>query len=189
MHDWPRAVIGILWILWAIYWGISALGVKAVRSREPLGSRLLFVIPMVLVALLLLVHRGPPWLLALIVPGGWDRYGSGVALVVVGLGFSVWARAVLGGNWSGTVTVKVEHELVQRGPYRRIRHPIYTGLLFALLGSGLAAGRIYGLLAFLVALIALVRKLRVEERYMEGEFGERYAAYRRSSWALLPWVY
>ena len=111
-----------------------------------------------------------------------------MALVVAGLSFSVWARRTLGGNWSGTVTVKVDHELVQTGPYRRIRHPIYTGLLLAVFGSGLAAGRVYGIAAFALIAIALVWKLRLEERWMLAEFGERYERYRRSSWALIPFV-
>ena len=189
MRDWPRSVVGLLWLIWALYWWVSALGVKPVRAREPLGSRLLFITPMAIVALLLLVRRGPIWLFERIVPGGWVRYYIAVGLVVLGLAFSIWARAVLGGNWSGSVTLKVDHELVQRGPYRWIRHPIYTGILAAILGSGLAAGRVYGLLAFLLALVSLVRKLRIEERYMAQAFADRYAAYRRMSWALVPWVY
>jgi len=117
------------------------------------------------------------------------RYWIGVVLLAAGLAFAVWARAVLGGNWSGTVTIKEGHELIDRGPYRHIRHPIYSGLLLALLGTWLAGGRVYGLLAFALALSALSGKLRVEERFMAQEFGERYAAYRRSTWALVPWIY
>ncbi len=96
--------------------------------------------------------------------------------------------AVLGGNWSGAVTVKEGHELVQDGPYRLIRHPIYSGVLLMILGTGLAAGRVHGLLAFPIALIALWFKLRVEERWMGAEFGERYALYKGNSRALIPFV-
>ncbi len=189
MHDWPRGLIGLLWLIWALYWSISALQAKPVRKREPLSSRLAFVIPMLIVALLLIVHRGPAWLFDCVVPGGGVRFWISVALVVAGLAFAIWARAVLGGNWSGAVTVKEDHELVKHGPYRYIRHPIYTGFLLALLGTGLAAGRLYGLLAFALALIAVLRKLGVEERFMTQEFGEQYAVYRGTSWTLVPWVY
>ena len=82
-----------------------------------------------------------------------------------------------------------EFQLVQAGPYRRIRHPIYTGLLLAVIGSGLAAGRLYGLAAFALIALGLTWKLRIEERWMAAEFGERYEQYRRSSWALIPFVY
>ena len=189
MHDWPRHLIGLIWLFWALLWLAWSLNAKPVRTREGWVSRLCFVIPLVLVALLLLAHRGPDWLTMRIVPGGWVRYWIAVGLLVVGMAFAIWARAILGGNWSGTVTVKEGHELVERGPYRRIRHPIYTGLLLAVLGTALAGGRLYGLLAFVIALLALIRKLRVEERFMGQEFGERYADYRRRSHALIPWIY
>ncbi len=190
MRDWPRHLIALMWLLWALYWAICAFRAKPVRARESLISRLAFVIPMVIVALLLLLgHEGPPWLVVRVVPGGWTRFWIAVAVVAIGILFAIWARVVLGGNWSGAVTIKEGHELIDRGPYRRIRHPIYTGLLCSVLGTGLAAGRVSGLLAFVIALIALLRKLRVEERFMAQEFGERYATYRQRSWALLPWIY
>jgi protein-S-isoprenylcysteine O-methyltransferase Ste14 len=69
-----------------------------------------------------------------------------------------------------------------------VRHPIYTGVLLMLLGTGLAGGRVHGLLAFPIALAALWLKSRVEERWMSAEFGERYAEYRQRSWALIPFV-
>jgi len=188
-RGWPAELIGILWLLWALYWALAARSVKAVRRREPIASRLTFVVPALLGALLLLIgHHLTGWLALRLISGGWTRYGIALALVIVGLAFGVWARSILGSNWSGTVTVKVDHELVQSGPYRWIRHPIYTGLLAAVLGSGLAAGRLYGLIAFPLILISIVWKLRVEERWMGAEFGERYERYRRSSWALIPFL-
>jgi protein-S-isoprenylcysteine O-methyltransferase Ste14 len=189
-RGWPAGLIGALWLLWALYWLLAARSVKPVRRREALSSRLAFVLPALLGAVLLLTGRHwPGWLQDRWLDGGWTRYWVAVVLVGAGLSFSVWARRILGGNWSGTVTVKVDHELVQIGPYRRIRHPIYTGILLAVLGSGLAAGRLYGLVAFVIIALALAWKLRVEERWMSAEFGERYERYRRSSWALIPFVF
>jgi protein-S-isoprenylcysteine O-methyltransferase Ste14 len=188
-RGWPSGLISGLWLLWALYWLLAARSVKPVRRRETLASRLTFVVAMLLGALLLLAgHRWLGWLQARWIGGGWVRYWIAVTLVVAGLSFSIWARRTLGGNWSGTVTVKVDHELVQTGPYRRIRHPIYTGLLLAVFGSALAAGRLYGLAACALIALGLWRKLRVEERWMAAEFGERYERYRHSSWALIPFV-
>jgi protein-S-isoprenylcysteine O-methyltransferase Ste14 len=188
-RGWPAGIIGLLWLLWALYWVLAARSAKAVRKREPIASRLIFVAPSLLAALLLLIgHRLTGWLGQRLIGGGWTRYEIALLLVISGIAFSVWARAVLGSNWSGTVTVKVDHELVQRGPYRWIRHPIYSGLLLAVLGTGLAGGRVYGLIAFLCVLLALLWKMRVEERWMAAEFGERYEHYRRSSWALIPFL-
>ena len=77
---------------------------------------------------------------------------------------------------------------MRHGPYRRIRHPIYSGILLAILGTALAAGQVHGLIALALALVALWLKSRVEERWMQQEFGAQYAAYRASSWALIPFV-
>jgi protein-S-isoprenylcysteine O-methyltransferase Ste14 len=94
----------------------------------------------------------------------------------------------IGTNWSGTVTIKQGHELVTTGPYALVRHPIYTGLLLALAGSALARGEWRGALAVLIALLALWRKLRLEEHWMREQFGEAYRAYSRRVAALVPFI-
>jgi protein-S-isoprenylcysteine O-methyltransferase Ste14 len=188
MRRWPAELIGALWLAWVLYWIAAAAGAKAAREREPLASRAAFILAMAVSILLLGIRHWPGWLGRTVVPGGWVGYWCAVALVIAGLAFSVWARALLGRNWSGTVTIKVDHELIQAGPYRKIRHPIYTGILLAVLGTGLAAGQLRGLLAFVITFGALWFKSRVEESWMEREFGERYTAYRRTSWALVPFV-
>jgi protein-S-isoprenylcysteine O-methyltransferase Ste14 len=188
MRAWPALLIGVLWLIWMAYWSIAAFTAKQEQAREPLPGRLIFLASLVLVAVLIARRRWPPWLMLQVVPGGWTRYGCAVFLVIVGMAFSIWARAVLGTNWSGVVALKVDHELVVRGPYRWVRHPIYTGILVALLGSGLAAGQVRGLVAFAIALVALWIRSRAEERWMLRQFGDRFLAYRRSTWALLPFV-
>jgi protein-S-isoprenylcysteine O-methyltransferase Ste14 len=188
MRNWPALLIGALWLIWIAYWIISAFRAKREQAREPALPRLLFFASLVLVAVLIARHRWPPWLMVQVVPGGWTRFWWAVFLVLIGMAFSIWARAVLGTNWSGVVALKVDHELVVAGPYRWVRHPIYTGILIALLGSGLAAGQVRGLLAFAIALIAIWIRSRTEERWMMRQFGDRYAAYRKSTWALLPFV-
>jgi protein-S-isoprenylcysteine O-methyltransferase Ste14 len=93
----------------------------------------------------------------------------------------------LGRNWSATVTVKDQHELIRRGPYRFVRHPIYTGMLLAFLGTAIAQDQWRSLLAFVLVWLALWRKWRLEERFMQETFGEQYAAYRREVPAVVPW--
>ena len=110
----------------------------------------------------------------------------GVALTCVGTSFAIWARAFLAGNWSGTVTLKQNHELVVEGPYRWVRHPIYTGLLTAIIGTALARGEWRGLIAVAIAAFALWRKLRLEETIMRGEFGDTYVRYAERVPALIP---
>jgi protein-S-isoprenylcysteine O-methyltransferase Ste14 len=107
---------------------------------------------------------------------------------VLGLLFTVWARIVLGRNWSGIVTVKQDHELVTAGPYRWVRHPIYTGLLIAFAGSAIARGEWRGVLAVVIVLAGLWRKLKLEERWMIETFGDAYLRYRAKVRALIPFV-
>ena len=92
----------------------------------------------------------------------------------------MWARVHLGRNWSGSVTVKEGHELIRSGPYRYVRHPIYTGLLAAVLGSAIASGTVRALLGLLIIAAALLRKLRVEERFMRETFPGEYQRYART---------
>jgi protein-S-isoprenylcysteine O-methyltransferase Ste14 len=183
-----RNLILLLWVIWLLYWVIAARGSKPVRQREGAVTRVAFLAQAVLTAILMAPLQWSGWLWLQVIGGGWTRYWIAVALVFIGLVVCIWARRKLGGNWSGSVTVKEGHELVKSGPYRRIRHPIYTGILLMILGTGLASGRVHGLLAFPIALSALWLKSRVEERWMGAEFGERYAVYKKESWALIPFV-
>jgi protein-S-isoprenylcysteine O-methyltransferase Ste14 len=178
-----------LWVIWALYWIVAARSAKPVRRRERVLWRVVFIAQALLTAVLLGPHRWPGWLGSNLIGGGWVRFWIAVAVTTAGLALSIWARRTLGGNWSGSVTLKENHELVKHGPYRWIRHPIYSGVLLMILGTALASGRAQGLLAFMIALIAIYLKSRVEERWMESEFSVRYSVYRKGSWALFPFVY
>ena len=183
------SLVPALWVIWAIYWCIAARGVKPVERRESVASRLGHALPLAAAALLFfIVPSTPAWLGERFLPSGTAVYLGGVGLVVAGLLLCVWARVALGGNWSGTVTLKQNHEIVRAGPYRRIRHPIYTGLLLMFLGSAIALGEWRGLLALAIAFAALWRKLKLEERWLGERFGAAYAAYRECSSALIPLI-
>jgi len=183
-----RLAIPALWIAWVLYWAWSSRGTKRVRRRESLLSRAAHLVPLAFAVFLLAAPSMPGWLGGrYIANGGYDA-GPAIALVAAGLAFSVWARVVLGGNWSASVTLKEGHEIIRSGPYRLIRHPIYTGLIVALAGSALACGEWRGPIAFVIAVGALWRKLRVEERWLTAEFGARYSDYRRQTRALIPFI-
>lgn len=183
-----RHLVLLLWLIWAAYWIAAARSSKPDRSRESVTTRVVFLALMLVTAGLLAPLPGTGWLQMRVIGGGWTRFSCAVAVMVVGLACAIWARHTLAGNWSGWVVVKEGHELVQSGPYRRIRHPIYTGMLLMILGTWLASGRMRGLIAFPIALTGIWTKSRVEERWMEAEFGERYSVYRARSWALIPFV-
>jgi protein-S-isoprenylcysteine O-methyltransferase Ste14 len=178
------------WTAWALYWLICAIGNKTTQRREPLASRLAYVLPL-LVGGLLIGVRELPWAGAL---GTrlWPRspliYCVGFAILVAGLAFAVWARVHLGRNWSGAVTVKQGHELIRTGPYGYVRHPIYTGILTGVIGTAICSGTLRALLGFVIIAAALVRKLRMEERFMREVFPGQYEQYCEEVPALIPFT-
>ncbi len=182
-------LISVIWIGWMAYWAIAARGVKPVKRSESMPSRLAFVIPTAIAALLIWPQHLPGGLLgARFLPPTAGFYWIGVAVLLSGLLFSVWARLHLGRNWSGEVTVKQGHELIRTGPYGLVRHPIYTGILLGFVGSAIARGEWRGLIAIVIFLVGVWRKLKLEERFMTETFGEAYARYRAEVPALIPFV-
>lgn len=178
-----------MWLGWALYWWAASHNVKAVLRRESLPSRLSHIVPLMLALYLFWGPRPTHSFLAeRFLPYTDWPFWLGVVLTLSGILFTVWARLQLGRNWSGTVTIKQGHELVTSGPYAIVRHPIYTGLLLAILGSAVALGEWRGVIALVLAAIAFWIKLRVEERWMREQFGEAYTAYARRVRALVPFV-
>jgi len=112
----------------------------------------------------------------------------GVVLMVIGASFGVWARFTIGTNWSGDVTLKEDHELIQRGPYALVRHPIYTALFTMLLGSALAYGQYENVVIFVAAVVIFTIKMRAEERLMTEAFPNQYPEYRRRVKAIVPFL-
>jgi protein-S-isoprenylcysteine O-methyltransferase Ste14 len=112
----------------------------------------------------------------------------GASICVLGLLVTLWARWTLGGNWSSAVTFKQGHELIRTGPYRLVRHPIYTGLLVMALGTALDFGQLRCWLAVPVMAVAFWIKLKQEEKLLLRHFPEEYPIYKRQVKALVPFV-
>jgi protein-S-isoprenylcysteine O-methyltransferase Ste14 len=182
--------ICLAWLVWLAIWVALSLNTKSVVRREGRLSRALHLGPLVVAgALLLSPDLSGATLNARLLPRAAWMVPAGALLVACGLGFAVWARLVLAGNWSGTVTLKAAHELVRNGPYALARHPIYTGLLTALFGTMLAIDAWRGLVAFLIVALSFLRKMGTEEAFMRSAFGAQYDAYRAETAALVPWVW
>lgn len=183
-------VIAGLWAAWWIYWHVAAFGTKPARRRESVASRVSHILPLALaVALFIRPGMAGPALGAPILARAASFDIIGALLVAAGLALAVWARLHLAGNWSGTVTLKRDHELVRSGPYALVRHPIYTGLLLAAIGTVIAIDRWSALVALALMAVAFLRKIAIEERFMAEAFGPAYAAYSRGTARLVPYLW
>jgi protein-S-isoprenylcysteine O-methyltransferase Ste14 len=179
----------IAWAALLGYWLWSSRSIKASARTEPVVTQLLaYWLPLTLAFFLL----GPgewfegSWLAERFVPKVLWVKEIGLALAISGVALACWARHVLGRNWSSVVQLKRGHELIDSGPYSMVRHPIYSGLLLAFVGTALKVGDWRGLLAVAIVLASFWRKLRLEELWLAQEFGEAYSAYARRTKALVP---
>ena len=169
--------IDALWLAWGIIWLVAARFAKRAVYRQSLGRRLVF---MGVLGAGIMAGRHLPGLRTWFFYPNILSESAGVLLTAAGLAWAVWARVHLAGNWSGFVTIKENHELIQTGPYRFTRHPIYTGVLLGIFGAMLALLPTPGGAAALgIGTVAFVIKLREEEKVLGKHFGEAYEAYKR----------
>jgi protein-S-isoprenylcysteine O-methyltransferase Ste14 len=183
-------VIGVGWVVFWVIWLAAAFGAKAGRGR--LGQFAGVRVAVVLLVLLLLrlgVLRGH---------GGFEGHvtatsdpllqGIGLALFVLGLALAMWARFYIGRNWGMPMTQRADPELVRTGPYKTIRHPIYSGIILAMIGTTLAVS-LYWLIAVVLVGAYFVVSAVVEERNMARLFPDAYPDYKRSTKMLVPFVF
>ncbi len=175
------------WTIWAVWWLAMAFFSKSTKRRESPAQRIEHLVPAMLgFALVFREGFGGAWLARPIILANPVLLGLCVVMAILGLLFAVWARLILGSNWSGTVTIKTNHQLIRRGPYRWIRHPIYTGMLAALLASAVIQGLLSGMIGFALVLLALYRKARREESFLSQEFGDGFIEHRQHTGMFLP---
>jgi protein-S-isoprenylcysteine O-methyltransferase Ste14 len=177
----------IAWIVIGVVWAIGSFANKRTRRDENSAGRMVHLAGTGLAGYLLLERPGTfGFFNERFVPDLPSIAWAGVCLTWVGAAFAIWARLTLGRNWSASVTMKEDHQLVRRGPYAIVRHPIYSGALLAILGTALAIGEWRCLAAFVLALAAWKRKSLTEETFMLELFGDEYRRYRREVSALIP---
>jgi protein-S-isoprenylcysteine O-methyltransferase Ste14 len=179
-----------LWfILSAVWLGFAPLAKRTTYRQLP-RQRLSHIAP---AALGLYLLFGPPifldglhWIDRSVFTVTLPIAVAGFLIALCGIAFSIWARISLDGNWSDSATLKQNHTLTRSGPYRITRHPIYTGILLAILGTALERGLVRSFLAVLFCTLSLWLKIAVEEKLMVQRFGEEYLRYRREIPALNP---
>jgi protein-S-isoprenylcysteine O-methyltransferase Ste14 len=180
-------MINALWLAFLAYWLISALKRKKTKARESFSQRIRYMLPLLVGCFLIFGNGSQYWRFdTRFVRDTANTQLVGVLLIASGLGFACWARYHLGENWSGVVTLKEGHELIRTGPYRNIRHPIYTGMLLGLLGTAIAIGTIGGLIGFVIAWASFYAKARREESFLAKEFGASFTEHQRHTGMFLP---
>ena len=183
-----NSIIGGCWAFFVLYWLISALRTKVTTEKQSVLSALSHRIPLACSYFLLAdLHLPAPMNLPITPNADWAG-AMGASICVLGLLVTLWARWTLGGNWSSAVTFKQGHELIRTGPYRLVRHPIYTGLLVMALGTALDFGQLRCWLALPMMAIAFWIKLKQEEQLMLRHFPQDYPIYKRQVKALVPFV-
>jgi protein-S-isoprenylcysteine O-methyltransferase Ste14 len=182
--------IDILWLCFVAYWWISGIGVKK-NARRNIGrwgaamraGTLIIIFALFQirgVRIFLSRHNGITDIPAVHV--------AGVAVCILGLTFAIWARRHLGRNWGMPMSLKEGHELVTSGPYAMVRHPIYTGLLTALIGS-MFAGRAFWMVLFCFCCPLYLIAARVEDRLMSQQFPNEYPEYKSRTKFLIPYLF
>jgi protein-S-isoprenylcysteine O-methyltransferase Ste14 len=183
-------IIGLSWAAMFLVWVVAGFNLKdTARSRAEGSSRIAVYI--VWAGWWLLFAHGfrlNPLSRRVFEPSMSMAY-VGLAITEVGLAFALLARIYIGKNWSPLIHVKEGHELIQRGPYAVVRHPIYSGLMLATLGTAIAYGELSGFIGFVMVVLAWGYKSRLEEEAMEEQFGPRYEKYRSHVKALIPFVW
>jgi protein-S-isoprenylcysteine O-methyltransferase Ste14 len=175
-----------LWIATAIVWVALAFGNKRTVARRGLTG----LIPVAAVAVIVLtptsLRRGG--LLHQLWASSVILWVIALLLVASGSAFAIWARLTIGRNWSSTVTLKQDHELIRRGPYSIVRHPIYTGLLSMSVGTMVLTGLVESVGVVAVGIVYVVIKVRDEERLMSETFPAQYPEYRRTVKSIIPFI-
>jgi protein-S-isoprenylcysteine O-methyltransferase Ste14 len=176
-------IFGLGWAAFWIYWLLAAFSMK---KERPAWSHELRIRAVLIVVVIVLVRLGAfhggdltsdPW-----------RASLGLILFAIGLGFAIWARVHIGRNWGTPMSQRDKPELVTSGPYHLVRHPIYSGILIAAIGTAVAMD--WSLLV-VVALAGCYfsYSATVEERYMTTQFPDTYPAYKHSSKMFVPFIF
>lgn len=180
-------IIGDIWLVFLVYWLISSFSANKATNRQPRSERLAHLL-MAAIAIVLFssarLNLGP--LNRRLIPAESWIFLTGIGLTAAGVAFAIWARYHIGRYWSATVAIVSEHKLIRTGPYARIRHPIYTGIMVAVMGTALVFGRYRDLLGLAIVVGILIQKAKREEVFLRIQFGDAFEEHCRATGFLLP---
>jgi len=183
-------IFALIWIVFYAYWLISAWKTRSpVKRRSSRSAFLLYGVVWVAIWIFVMNIFLPDLLAERVIPDSIGFTLAGILVTLAGIAFAVWARIHLGKNWSGMPAIREQHTLTRTGPYRYVRHPIYSGITLGLLGTAIGLGYVVVFSCVILIFFLFVIKSRTEEKFLEEEFGEEYARYRREVKALIPYVF
>jgi protein-S-isoprenylcysteine O-methyltransferase Ste14 len=180
--------IGLCFAVFALFWIVAAFSTKRTVRRTGWWARASLVVAAITLALVRMGRGHLDWLRIELWPRTLATGLLGDLVALAGLLVMLWARVVLGRNWSGGVNLKQDHELIMRGPYRFVRHPIYSGLLLLFFGWAIWGGHVRDFAGWALALVLLWIKASAEEKLMTQHFGSGYRDYKARVKALVPYV-
>jgi protein-S-isoprenylcysteine O-methyltransferase Ste14 len=173
----------LCWAIFIIYWIVSAFGVKRTVEKQAGWWRILILLIAAAIAFFMINHDAILWSYTLTI-GIFADIVTFIGLIII-----LWARTVLGSNWSTAAVLKENHELIQSGPYSYVRHPIYSGLLLMVLGMAIFYGRAIGFVAFAISFIISWLRAREDEKLLTRHFPEEYPNYKARVKAFIPFVF
>lgn len=180
-------LVGACWGLFIIVWAITSFQAKQ-SVRRGLNSAGVFWRIGVLVVVVILAQGVARGWIPRPTPFPYGFQLAGVVLTALGVAFAIWARLILGSNWGMPMTLREKPELVTGGPYAFVRHPIYTGIIFAMLGTALTVGAQW-LFVLLISFGYFLISTRQEEKDMTEHFPDAYPAYKARTKRLIPFVF
>jgi protein-S-isoprenylcysteine O-methyltransferase Ste14 len=177
------------WLPLAAVWAAGALKVKRQAYSERPSSRLGHILTVAIAFAMLFTDRARPGLLGLrVFPRNDLATALALLLTAAGILLAIWARLHLGRNWSAIVAIKQDHALIRTGPYAAVRHPIYAGILTAMLGNAIGFGELGCFLSVMIAFAAFLAKSRMEDAFLDARFGQAHRLYSAQVKSLIPLV-
>jgi len=182
-----RLLIEFPWIVFLVYWLIGAIKTRPTRVRESFVSRYsILLIEMAGFVLVFSDSAGIGWLGNRFPPRTLASAVLGVVLTWLGVGLAIWARYQLAEYWSARITLKEDHQLIRTGPYSHLRHPIYSGVILAAVGSALVIDKWRCVVGVCLLVIGYCLKAGKEEKLLSQQFGDAFQEHRKHTGFLIP---
>jgi len=182
--SWGMLTSGAIWVGLTIYWAAQAKAPTPTVKAESRGASLKHAAWREIGLLLLFIPI--PLLNGAVLPGGPLHQFVGLGVQLLGAWFYFYAKGYLGRQWSSSISIKTDHQLITTGPYRFIRHPMYTAMIAMALGTAIVSTRVHALIGVAFVTLSYVIKIGIEEVWLSEQFGAQHEEWRRHSWKLLP---